>query len=452
MENIKSLKSQFKKYVIPSVSAMWVFSLYSMVDGIFVSKGVGSDALAAVNISTPYINTIFALSILFSTGATTIVSMTLGNGDNRKANEYFTLNTVVLVVLSAIIIALSLLNLDKLVVFLGATSSTITYVKEYLGTIILFVGFYIVSYSLEVLIKSDGYPHLSTIGVTISAITNIVLDYIFVLKLDYGVEGAALATGIARILSFSFFFIHFLRKKGKLQFVRFKFDFSIVRRILLIGIPDFATEVSMAVIILIFNQSILKVIGEEALVSYSVICYINTLVLTTMMGISQGIQPICSYYYGKKDKESVLSILEMGLKSVRISSIIIFFVVVIFTNKIVSMFISNSDKELFSYTVNILRIFSVSFLIMGYNVIVSGFCVAVDKTMLAGIVSLGRGIVIITLSLIIMILLFGDDGIWISTFVSELIVLFIAKKSLKICKDDIDKKYNCKHYSNQFSI
>ncbi|MEG1312407.1 MAG: MATE family efflux transporter, partial [Romboutsia sp.] len=267
---------------------MWVFSLYSMVDGIFVSKGVGSEALAAVNISTPYINTIFALSILFSTGATTIVSMTLGNGDNKKASEYFTLNTVVVVIISVIITIISLLNLDKLAVFLGATDSTIVYVKEYLGTIILFVVFYIVSYSLEVLIKSDGYPHLATIGVIISAVTNIVLDYIFVLKLNYGVEGAAFATGIARVLSFSFFFIHFLRKKGKLQFVKFKFDFSIIKKIVYIGIPDFTTEISIAVVVLIFNQSILKVIGENALISYSVVCYINTLVLTTMMGISQG--------------------------------------------------------------------------------------------------------------------------------------------------------------------
>ncbi|MGL4911661.1 MAG: MATE family efflux transporter [Romboutsia sp.] len=440
MENTKDLKSQFKKYVIPSVTAMWVFSLYSMVDGIFVSKGVGSEALAAVNISTPYINTIFALSILFSTGATTIVSMTLGNGDNKKASEYFTLNTVVVAIISAIITIISLLNLDNLAVFLGATESTMVYVKEYLGTIILFVAFYIVSYSLEVLIKSDGYPHLATVGVIISAVTNIVLDYIFVLKLDYGVQGAAFATGIARVLSFSFFFIHFLRKKGKLQFVKFKFDFSIIGKIVSIGIPDFTTEISMAVVVLIFNQSILRVIGEHALISYSVVCYINTLVLTTMMGISQGIQPICSYYYGKKDKESVLSILNMGLKTVRMSSIIAFLVVMIFANQIVSMFISNVDKEMFNYTVNILRVFSLAFLVMGYNVVTSGFCVSIDKSVHAGIVSLGRGMIVITLTLIVMILLFGGKGIWIATFVSELIVLIGASKILKICKKDIKEK------------
>ncbi|MEG1312023.1 MAG: MATE family efflux transporter, partial [Romboutsia sp.] len=170
------------------------------------------------------------------------------------------------------------------------------------------------------------------------------------------------------------------------------------------------------------------------------VCYINTLVLTTMMGISQGIQPICSYYYGKKDKESVLSILNMGLKTVKISSIIAFLVAIIFANQIVSMFISNVDKEMFNYTVNILRVFSLAFLIMGYNVVTSGFCVSIDKPVQAGIVSLGRGVVVITITLIAMILLFGGKGIWIATFISELIVIIGSIKILKVCKKDIENQ------------
>ncbi|MEG1408825.1 MAG: MATE family efflux transporter [Terrisporobacter sp.] len=438
MENTTCLKEQFKKYVIPSVAAMWVFSLYSMVDGIFVSKGVGSDALAAVNISTPYINMLFAISILFATGASTVVAMKLGSSDNKKANEYFTLNLVVIVVLGAIIMFISLINLEKIAVFLGATSSTKVYVKDYVGTIMIFVIFYLGSYYLEVLIKSDGYPHLSTIGVVISAITNIVLDYIFVIELGYGVKGAAFATGIARIFSFSFFFVHFLKRKGKLKFTKFNFDLNVIKKVIFIGIPDSTTELSVAVVILIFNQSILRVIGENALVSYSVVCYINTLVLTTMMGISQGIQPICSYYYGKNDKEVVLSILKMGLKTIKIASIVAFLIVFIFTNQLVLLFINSTNKEIFSYTVTVLRIFSPAFLIMGYNVITSGFCVSIDKPVQAGIVSLGRGMVVITITLMVMIILFGGIGIWLSTLVSELIMFIISRKISNNIKDSLD--------------
>lgn len=448
MENMKDLKTQFKQYVIPSVASMWVFSLYSMVDGAFVSRGVGSEALAAVNISTPYINTLFALSVLLSTGASTIVSMTLGKGDNKKASEYFTLNTVLLAIISIFITIISLLNLENTAIFLGATESTLPLVKGYLGNIILFVGFYLVSYGLELLIKCDGYPHLSTIGVIIAAITNIVLDYIFVIQFKWGVEGAALATGIARILSVSFFISHFLRKRGKLRFCKFKFDFNFIKRIIFIGIPDSMTEASLAVVILLFNQSILRLIGESALVSYSVICYITTLVLTTMLGISQGLQPICSYYYGKEDDRSVLKLLDMSISYIKKSSIIAFLLVIIFANQIVAMFIDKSDMSLFLYTVKTLRISSVAYLIMGYNVIISGFCVATGKAIHATIVSLGRGLVVITLSLIIMTFIFGGSGIWMATFVSEAIVLAISSIILRNNKLRIKNNIKSDMYMN----
>lgn len=448
MENMKDLKTQFKQYVIPSVASMWVFSLYSMVDGAFVSRGVGSEALAAVNISTPYINTLFALSVLLSTGASTIVSMTLGKGDNKKASEYFTLNTVLLAIISVFITIISLLNLENIAIFLGATESTLPLVKGYLGNIILFVGFYLVSYGLELLIKCDGYPHLSTIGVIIAAITNIVLDYIFVIQFKWGVEGAALATGVARILSVSFFISHFLRKRGKLRFCKFKFDFNFIKRIIFIGIPDSMTEASLAVVILLFNQSILRLIGESALVSYSVICYITTLVLTTMLGISQGLQPICSYYYGKEDDKSVLKLLDMSISYIKKSSIIAFLLVIIFANQIVAMFIDKSDMSLFLYTVKTLRISSVAYLIMGYNVIISGFCVATGKAIHASIVSLGRGLVVITLSLIIMTFIFGGSGIWMATFVSEAIVLAISSIILRNNKLRIKNNIKSDMYMN----
>lgn len=439
MGNGKSLKQQFKQYVIPSVASMWVFSLYSMVDGAFVSKGVGSEALAAVNLSMPYINTLFALSVLFSTGASTIVSMTLGKEDNKKASEYFTMNIVLLAFISIIIIIFSLMNLEKIALFLGATETTLPLVKGYLGNIILFATFYLVSYGLELLIKCDGYPHLSTIGVIISAVTNIVLDYIFVLKLGWGVEGAAFATGIARVFSVSFFMAHFLRRRGKLRFCKFKLDFSFIRRIIFIGVPDSMTEASLAVVILLFNQSILMLIGEHAIVSYSVICYVTTLVLTTMLGVSQGLQPICSFYYGKEDTESVNKLLKMSLKTIKKSSIVAFLIVMILAKIIVAIFIDKSDIVLFNYTVTTLRVSSFAYLIMGYNVIVSGYCVSTEKPVLASIISLGRGLVVITLSLIIMTLLLGGKGIWMSSFVSELAVFILARKILIKVSNKSDK-------------
>ena len=238
----KSLFKQFLRYLGPSVVAMWVFSLYTIVDGIFVSKGVGELALAAVNISMPFINFVFAISVLFSTGASTIIAMYLGKKDFENANEAFSLNLFTITILAIIITVTSILGLDYLAKVLGATPDTIGYVKDYLFIISLFNIFFIVSYSLEVIVKADGFPFLATIGVVISAITNIILDYIFVIKLGYGVKGAAVATGIAQVLSTVFFLSHFLRKKSTLRFVKFKFNFNTIKRIIFLGFPDCTSE------------------------------------------------------------------------------------------------------------------------------------------------------------------------------------------------------------------
>lgn len=424
-ENL-SLGKKFIKYLAPSVVAMWIFSLYTMVDGIFVSKGAGELALAAVNISMPFINFIFAASLLFSTGASTIIAIYLGKKDLKSANEAFSLNIATITILSIIICTVSLLNIDKLAIFLGATDSTFSMIKDYLGIIILFNGFFMISYSLEVIIKTDGFPVLATVGVIISALSNIVLDYLFVIEFGWGVKGAAIATGLSQVFSTVFFLIHFLRKKSTLNFSKFKVNLNTIKRILFIGFPDSITELSGGIVIMLFNQSLLKYIGESALISYSVICYVNTLVLMTMIGITQGMQPLSSFYYGCENIDNVKKLLKMGLKAITFAAILTFIGCMLFTKPIVSLFINPSETELFQYSVHVFRLFSVSFLFLGYNVIISGFFASIEKPLLSTIISLSRGLVVICISLFAMIFIFGGKGIWISTGISEFICLFIS--------------------------
>lgn len=426
-----NLLKKFIKYLAPSVAAMWVFSLYTMVDGIFVSKGAGEIALASVNISMPFINFIFAISVLFSTGSSTIIAIYLGKDDLKSANETFSLNTAVIIILSVLITVGCLLNLDKLAIFLGATNSTLALVKEYLSIIILFNGFFIVSYSLEVLVKTDGFPFLATIGVLVSAISNVVLDYLFVIEFGWGVKGAAFATGLSQIFSTVFFLKHFVGKKSTLKLTKFKFDFTKLKRIFFIGFPDSTTELSGGIIIMLFNQSLLRFIGEDAIISYSVICYVNTLVLMTMIGITQGMQPLCSFYYGRKEVDTLKKLLRMGIISITIASIIIILICLFFTPQIVGLFISPDQKDLFLKSVSVFKIFSVSFIFMGYNVITSGFFASIEKPSISTIVSLSRGLVIICISLVVMIFLFGGKGIWVSSVISEFICFIISILFLK---------------------
>lgn len=450
----KSLFKQFLRYLGPSVVAMWVFSLYTIVDGIFVSNGVGELALASVNISMPFINFVFAISVLFSTGASTIIAMYLGKKDLENANEAFSLNLFTITILAIIITVTSILGLDYLAKVLGATPDTIGYVKDYLFIISLFNIFFIVSYSLEVIVKADGFPFLATIGVVISAITNIVLDYIFVIKLRYGIKGAAVATGIAQVLSTLFFLSHFLRKKSTLKFVKFKFNFNTIKRIVSLGFPDCTSELSVGIVTILFNQTLLRLIGQDALISYSVICYVNTLILMTMIGITQGAQPLISFYFGAVEFDKVNYLLKIGLKTVLITSLVVFVSSILFAGNITGLFINPQETQLFNNTIYVFKLYSISFLFVGFNLIISGFFVSIEQPLYSSIISLGRSLVLVTISLFLLTKLFGGDAIWVTTAVSEFICLVISlsllfkffrnkklnsgdKSSSKIMKDSI---------------
>lgn len=411
---------------------MWVYSIYTIIDGIFVGKGVGSTALASVNIAMPFVNLIFASSIFFATGTSTLISIRLGQDKKDEANNIFSFNVAIMIIFSIILLAFSLIFINKISIFLGATESTFKMVKDYLSIIILFNGFFIVSYCLEVLTKADGFPNLAIIGVSISAITNIILDYLFVIKFGFGVKGAAIATGISQVASCLFFTLHFLRPISTLKFVKFKPSFNIFKRIISIGFPDGITELTSGIVILIFNQSILKFIGENGLVTYSVICYVSTLVLMTMIGITQGAQPLCSFYYGSEDVKSLKYLFSITLKTIAIVSVGIFIICILFAPSIINVFIASNDSALINQSIIIFRIYSLSFLLVGFNILSSGFCSSIESPILATLISISRGLVIIIITLIITIILYGGNGIWIATILSEAICLLISVWSIKI--------------------
>lgn len=426
MDSNLSLKKQFFKYLVPSVTAMWIFSLYTMIDGIFVSRGVGETALAAVNIAMPFVNFIFAISMLFSTGASTIISIYIGKNNIKKANEIFSFNLFCMLTISLLITLLCLLNIDRISLFLGATENTFDLVKDYLKIIISFNGFFIISYCLEVLTKADGYPYLAIVGMIISALTNIILDFLFVIILDFGIKGAAYATIISQGVSFIFFLSHFMSKKSKLTLTKFDFKVKYLKRILSIGFPDAITELTSGIVILLFNQTILRYIGESGIVTYSIICYVGTLVIMTMIAITQGMQPLCSYYYGKEEFKTIKRLIKMGLKAVSISSIAIFIICIVFAKEIVYIFIKDSSSPLFTYSISAFRLFSSSFLVLGFNVLVSGYFASIEEAFKATIISISRGLIFISLALFSLSFYFGDTGIWIATLISELICLLLS--------------------------
>ena len=419
-------KKQFFKFVIPSVVSMLVFNLYTMVDGIYVARFVGEHALSAVNISMPYVNFIFAFSILFSVGTSTVVGIFRGENNMKSANETFTRNTIFLTVCALIITLLALVFQNELALFLGASEVTLPYVHDYLGVLIWFTFFFIVSYSMEVLVKTDGFPKLATAAVTVGAVTNIVMDYVLVVHVGMGIRGAAIATGLSQVLTFTVFTIHFLGKRGTIHWCKTTMDLSVYKRIIPIGTADFITELSAGTIIFLFNHAILKHIGDNGVVTYTVITYIYNIVMMTFTGISQGMQPLVSFYRGRREENTCRLFLRYALYSTFAMSMLALAICLFMTPALVSIFIDASRAELFTYTVHAFRIYSLCYLVIGYNIVCSGYFAAVEKSGYSFTISLLRGFVLIAASIWIMGELFQGEGIWYATLVCESSTLVVS--------------------------
>lgn len=422
----KSLKGDFIRFIVPSIVAQWVFALYTMVDGIFVARGVSEVALTAVNISMPYVMGLYAISILFAVGTSTVVAITLGEKDIRRANEVFTQNIVLLVILSVVVTVVVMLNLERFADFLGATAHNKEYVLDYLGTLAPFSGLFILAYSFETLIKTDGYPKRATVIVTTGSLLNVVLDYFMVMEWGMGIGGAALATGLSNVVLIGLYLMHFLGGKGTIKFRKFRMNLPLVWREVKNGLPSGITELSTGLIIFLFNQAILRFLNEDALVSYTIISYVNSIAIMSMVGIAQGYQPLISYYYGQKRLERCRKLLRYGIVAAAVVSVVFTAGSIIGAGGIVGLFVEKELTELTAYSVHVMCIFVLSFLVAGYNIVIGGYFTAVEKPVSATVISMARSVVMLIISLGILTALFDGSGIWWSPLMAEGLTLFLT--------------------------
>lgn len=398
---------------------MWIFAFYTIVDGFFVAKGVGPIALAAVNLSMPFNNFVFAVGLLFATGTSTVISFALGQGDMEKARRIFSQNLVVVTGIGLMISVLVLGNLERVAYFLGATEPTLEYVKGYVRWIAIFAVFFIISYNLEIQVKANGAPHVTAVGVAACGMTNIGLDYVFVMRMGMGIDGAALATGISQVISTSIFLIYFATHRKNLRIQRFCWLPGIYGQIIKIGIPNCFMELAGGLTIFLFNFVILRVIGEDGVICYTVLAYIFTFAGNTMSGITQGMQPLVSYYYGAGESEIYQKLLRYGMATVFGCSLVMVAGLQFGGKYAVGIFLDTEHAGLFDTAVAALRLYCLSFLLMGYNILVSGFLTAINHPDYSFIISVCRSFLFLFASLTALAALFGDTGIWLASFVSE---------------------------------
>jgi len=418
-----ALWKKLMHYLIPSVAAQWVFALYTMVDGMFVARGVSEVAMAAINISMPFISLIFSLTLIIAVGSSTIISIHFGRKETDAANRTYTQNLLSALVLSLVIVLLVLLGLDSIAVCLGADQTTLVYVKTYLGTIACFTPFFMLGYYFEILIKADGRPRLATLIVTTGSVANCILDYVFIFVIPWGIFGAAFATGLSQAIACGLYLVYFLGPHAKLRLRKFRFSPRLLWRTCKLGVPSGVTELSSGLMIFLFNHAILRWIGTDAVVSYTIVAYVNTIIVMSMTGIAQGMQPLISYYYGRNERETGRLLLKYAQAAAGVLTLAISVPTWLGANGIVSLFISADMPDLRAYSVEVFRVFGLSFLLVGVNVVFSGYFTAVECSQYALVISLSRGFVLIAGSLWVLSSLFGGSGIWWAPACSEALTL-----------------------------
>ncbi len=426
MLNERSLASQFLHFVAATVASLMVFSLYSIVDGLFVARGVGEYAMAAVNLAVPFTNILFSIGIIFAVGSSTIIAIYLGQNQSEKANRLFSQNTVLLTVIGVVISVLVFIFLEPFAVLLGADGVTYPYTIDYLRGLAPFAVCFIVSYNMEVLIKTDGFPRIAILTVITGCLTNCVLDYVAIFILDWGVWGAAFATGLSQLLTCVIYLRHFLRGHNTFHFVKFRMDWRIYKRLLPIGLADGVTELCNGVMIFLFNRVILRCLGEDGLVSYTIIAYVNTLIVNTMLGISQGSQPLVSFRYGKEDRLGCRRLLRYGFTAVGVMTAVIFAAVMLFAPQIAAIFLGAEKPWLVSDAAAALRHYGYCYLLLGGNILMGGFLTAVERPASALPISVGRGLVLQAGALLLLAAAFGGTAIWYAPLISETLCAVMA--------------------------
>lgn len=403
---------------------MIIFSLYSMVDGFFVSKYVGVEALSAVNLSMPFINIVFALGIIAAVGSQTMCGVFIGRKNYMKANNIFSFNIRTVTIFSIILTVLFYFNMDTIAKLLGATEDLKPLVIEYLGHIVYFVPFLMISYNFEVMVKVDGFPRLAVATVITCGLSNVILDYVFVGLMGHGLAGAAVATGFSQVISTVVYLIHFTVGKSNLEFVEVKFSFDTLKSIFSLGVGDFVSEVGIAMIVLFYNIFIIKFLGEKSIATFSVISYVNNLALTCFAGITQGTQPLLSYYYGKKDYDSLKKLFRLATAAIFVTGVVFLAASQLFPERIFRIFL-DVDKETLSYSVESLRKFSISFMITGFNVLIAAVCVSFLKPKYSVTINILRSFVTIYLALFVLTML-EPRLIWFASALSEAVTLIFA--------------------------
>ena len=379
--------SLFLKYVSANVLGMIGFSCYILADTFFIARGIGSDALAALNLVLPAYSLLNGTGLMIGMGGGSRYSLSSTHPEGETHRTVFT-QSVLLAVIAAIFFALTgLLGAEPLCLLLGADSRTLPFAVPYIRILLAFAPLFLANNLLVCFVRNDGEPALSMAGMIIGSLSNILLDYLFIYPLNLGMVGAALATATAPLISMGILSTHFLRGNSHFRLMKTKPSLSTASSICSLGVSSLITEVSSGIVILVFNFLILDLSGNTGVAAYGVLANIALVLIAISTGIAQGIQPIVSSHPGKKGQPVRHQIRCYALLTALLLALLSYAVIFLLADPIADLFNKDQNTALTSIAADGMRIYFTSLFFSGINIVAAVFLSSTDHPKQAFILS-----------------------------------------------------------------
>ena len=418
--------SKLIRFTLPTIAMMIFTSIYGVVDGVFVSNCVGSDAFAAVNLIMPVIMILGSAGFMIGTGGSAIVSKTLGEKKLEKASEYFSMLIYLCIVSGVILSAIGIIFIKPIAGLLGATGDIANNCIIYGRTVFfMMTGLFLQNAFQSFLVVAEK-PKLGLAVTLLAGFTNMFLDFLFVYVLRLGVFGAAVATGISQFVGAIIPVIYFASGKNNiLHLKKCRFNKDIIIKTCINGSSEMVTNMSMSLVNMLYNMQLMKYIGTNGVVAYGIIMYVGFIFSGTYIGYSLGSAPVISYHYGAGNKKELKSLFKHSIILLVISSVIMTLLAEVLAKYLAGIFVSY-DKQLLELTTTAIRIYSVSYLISELNIFASSFFTALNNGFVSAAISFLRMFLFQIIMILLLPVIIGINGIWIAVTAAEALALVVS--------------------------
>ena len=413
------------KFAVPTIAMTVFMSFYTMVDGLFVSNLIGTDALSAINLTAPVIQLVTAVSTMLATGGSAVIMKKMGEQKTDEAKEDFTFLIIVNVIVGLVMCVAGYLAMDFIFAGMNLSPAVEGYCVEYLSRYLIFTVPILLMNNFTLYMIASEKAVLSLVCSVTGGILNMALDYVFIAGLDMGIGGAAVATGLGYSVTAVAGLFVFSRKKSLLHFKKPVFRIRVLGSAASNGCSEMATALVTGIVTMMFNWTMLHYVGEDGVAAVTIIMYVLMFASSLYTGYSYGVAPMLSFYYGEQNREKLKKLVGLSMKVIAVISVITAAASFVMTRPLVSVF-ARTDNPVYDLAVTGNRICTAALFFIGFNIFASGMFTALSNGIVSAVLAFSRSFVFMLITMIVLPLLLGVNGIWLATPAAELMALGLS--------------------------